>query len=287
MIAVEVRNLSYVYDVNANKKSLDGVNLKIEKGEYVCLIGKTGSGKTTLAESFALILRPTGGQVLFGGVDVWQNKGYRVQIRRQIGLIFQFAHHQLFAETVEDDIAFGPRQLGFDEFEVQNRVLEAALLVGIDRNLFKKSPFELSGGQQKRVAIAGVLAMKPRILILDEPTVGVDPVGRAQILNIIRRYHDSEGCTTIHVTHDMNEVVKVADSVVLISEGKVFCHKTTREFFEQVEVLKKMGFDVPQMVDVFYRLRKRGFENLPVDVFNVEKAFDLISEMVLGKEKKV
>lgn len=286
MPVVEAVNLSYVYGSNYEKKSVDSVNLKIKQGSYVCFIGKTGSGKTTLAENFGLILKPTEGEVLFDGVDVWSNKAFENEVRRQIGLVFQFAHHQLFAETVEQDIAFGPRNLGFSESEVKDRVFYAASLVGVDEKLFKKSPFELSGGQQKRVAIAGVLAMKPKVLILDEPTAGIDPAGQAQILKIFRNYHDSEGCTTIHITHNMQEVVSFADDVAVMVDGKLFSFDSVEKTFEDFEFLNRMGFDVPQIIEVFAKLRKKGFD-VPSNVYDAERAAKVIEKMVLGEVKRL
>lgn len=282
---IEAVNLSYAYAANCKKKSVDNVNLKIEKGAYVCFIGKTGSGKTTLAENLGLILKPTEGKVLFNGVDVWSSKALENKTRRQIGFVFQFAHHQLFAETVEQDIAFGPKNLGLLEAEVKSRVVYAASLVGIDESLFKKSPFELSGGQQKRVAIAGVLAMKPQVLILDEPTAGIDPQGRDQILKIIRNYHDTEGCTTIHITHNMQEVASFADKVVLMNEGKLFSFNSVEKTFENCGLLKQMGFDVPQIVEVFAKLRAKGF-NVLSNVYDAKSAAKVLEEMVLEKGKK-
>ena len=283
---IEAVNLSYAYDSNFNKKSIDNVNLKIEKGRYVCFIGKTGSGKTTLAENLGLILKPTGGTVLFDGVDVWSSKVSEREARRQIGFIFQFAHYQLFAETVEQDIAFGPRNLGLLDSEVRERVFYAASIVGLEERLFKKSPFELSGGQQKRVAIAGVLAMKPKVLILDEPTVGIDPRGRVQILKIFRDYHDREGCTTIHVTHDMQEVVNFADEVALMVNGKLFSFSSVKNMFENYELLKKIGFNLPQIVEVFVKLKRMGFD-VPSNVYDAKSAAKILAEMVLGEVKNL
>lgn len=284
MPVVEAVNLSYVYSSNYNKKSVDGVSLKIESGRYVCLVGKTGSGKTTLAENLGLILKPTEGKVLFDGVDVWANKAVEREFRKKIGLIFQFAHHQLFAETVFEDIAFGPRNLGFSEQEVKSRVFYAASLVGVHEELFKKSPFELSGGQQKRVAIAGVLAMKPSVLILDEPTAGIDPAGRNQILKTVRSYHNQEGCTTIHITHNMQEVVSFADEVALMVDGKLFKFGSVEKIFENCDFLEKVGLEASQIVDVFSKLKKMGF-NVPSNVYDAKHAAEVIKKMVLGGEK--
>lgn len=284
MSLIELRNLNYSYDVDNSYKAVNSVNLKIEEGQYVCLIGKTGSGKTTLAKNLSLILRPTSGQVLFNGLDVWENKSFENKVRMKIGLIFQFAHHQLFAETVESDIAFGPNQLGLSKNEVKNRVFFAASLVGIDESLFKKSPFELSGGQQKRVAIAGVLAMKPKILILDEPTVGIDPKGKQQILKIIKNYHLKENCTTIHVTHDMQDVANLADEVIIMADGKVVAFDLVERIFQKGDFLQSFGFDLPPIVEVFLKLKRKGF-NLPTNVYNVEQAVALIKNLVLGEVK--
>lgn len=283
---IELVNLSYVYDLNGGKKSVDRVNLKIEKGKYVCLIGKTGSGKTTLAEILGLILKPTEGKILFNGRSVWSNKVFEHEIRNKIGLIFQFAHHQLFAETVEQDIAFGPKNLNLSDSEVRDRVFYAASLAGVDEKLFKKSPFELSGGQQKRVAIAGVLAKKPKILILDEPTVGIDPVGRDKILRIIRKYHEQEDCITIHVTHNMQEVVNFADEVALMVEGKLFSFNSVERTFENFDFIKEMGFDIPQILEVFTKLNRMGLK-VPKNVYDVDSAARIIRKMVLGEVKKL
>lgn len=286
MSLIELKNLNYVYDFNIKQRAVNSINLKIEQGKYVCLIGKTGSGKTTLVKNLSLILKPTSGQFLFNGIDVWSSKIFEHEIRMKIGLIFQFAHHQLFSETVEDDIAFGPMQLGLNELEIKNRVLFAAELVGISKNLFKKNPFELSGGQQKRVAIAGVLAMKPKILILDEPTVGIDPNGKQKILKIIRNYHDTENCTTIHVTHNMQDVVDLADEVIVMDNGKIVKFDLVENIFKNGDFLNCLGFELPQIVDVFLKLRKKGYD-VPINVYNAKNAAEVISEIVLGKVKKL
>lgn len=282
---MEAVNLSYIYNSNYDKKTVDGVNLKIEKGRYVSLIGETGSGKTTLAENLGLILKPTEGKVLFDGVDVWASKAAELEFRKKIGVVFQFAHHQLFAETVYDDIAFGPRNLGFSEQEVGFKVHNAAALFGVHENLFKKSPFELSGGQQKRVAIAGVLAMEPSVLILDEPTAGIDPAGRSQILKTIRKYHDQTNCTTIHVTHNMQEVVDFADEVAVMNAGKVFRFGTVEEVFGNSDFLNEIGLENLQILEVFSRLKNLGF-SVPTNVYDAKTAAEIIKKMILGEEKK-
>ncbi len=285
MPSIEVENLTHIYSNSGETKALNNVNFKIESGSYVCLIGKTGSGKSTLAGNLGLILKPTSGQVLFDGVNVWENKLIENRTRQQIGFVFQFAHHQLFAETVEQDIAFGPTQMGLSSYEIKNRVQYAASLVNIDEKLFKKSPFELSGGQQKKVAIAGVLAMQPKILILDEPTVGIDPISKEKILKIFRNYHIQQNCTTIHITHNMQDVADCSNYVLIMLNGELVKFDLTEKIFNDVVFLKNLGFDVPQLVEVFYKLGERGF-NIPTNFYNAKDAADFIVKKVLGDVKK-
>lgn len=286
MALIEFKNLSYFYK-ELNQKSeygLKNINLTVEKGDYVCVIGHTGSGKTTFLKQICSILKPTSGEILINGVNFWDRKS-KLKNKTRIGFVFQNPGYQLFEETVEKDIAFGPKNLGLCEEEINLRVKNAAEMVGLTENLLKKSPFELSGGQKRRAAIAGVIATEPEILLLDEPTSGLDPIGKTKILNIIKKYNEKFSATVFVVTHSMEDIYLHANKVLVLNKGEVFSYGDVEETFKNVENLQKIGLDIPEISKVFLKLKEKGFL-VPTNVYSVEKAVEIIKKIVLKKEKK-
>lgn len=287
MPIIELKDVTYFYDGtnNLESRAIRNVSFSVEKGEYVGVIGHTGSGKSTLIKHLNCILRPTYGKVYIDGVDVWANKKALSKIRRKVGLVFQYPEYQLFEETVEKDIAFGPKNLGLSKEETERRVVRAAQMVDIDRNLLFKSPFEISGGEKRRVAIAGILAMEPDILVLDEPAAGLDPIGKEKILKIIEHYHKYEKRTVIHVTHSMEDIAKYADKILIMNSGEVVSYDSVENTFKDVDVLKNIGLDIPQITKVFFKLRKKGF-NIPSNIYTVEDAVDIVKNILIEKERQ-
>ena len=277
MPILETRQLTHIYSQGTPFEhiALNMVDFSVEAGEYVAVIGRTGSGKSTLIQHLNGLLKPTSGQVLFNGEDIWSSKEHTRQVRFQVGLVFQYPEYQLFEETVYKDIAFGPRNMKLDDAEVDRRVREAARFVGLEDSLLEKSPFELSGGQKRRVAIAGVIAMEPKVLILDEPTAGLDPSGAAQILENIRTYHREKGAAIILVSHSMDEVAREAQRLVVFHDSVVPFSGTPAEIFAHGEELEAIGLGVPAMTRLFTRLRSLGID-LPASVYTVEQARDAI-----------
>ena len=274
---IELRQLTHIYSQGTpfEHVALQNVDLTVAPGEYLAVIGRTGSGKSTLMQHLNGLLRPTSGQVLFEGEDIWGSKERTRQVRFQVGLVFQYPEYQLFEETVYRDIAFGPTNMGLDQAEVDRRVRQAARFVGLSDHTLDKSPFDLSGGQKRRVAIAGVIAMEPKVLILDEPTAGLDPAGAAQILGNIRAYHREKKAAIILVSHSMNEVAREAQRLVVFRDGTIPYSGPPQEVFSHGSELEKMGLGVPEMTRVFSRLRDMGYP-VPASVYTVEQARDAI-----------
>lgn len=274
---IELRQLTHIYSQGTpfEHVALKNVDLTVAPGEYLAVIGRTGSGKSTLMQHLNGLLRPTLGQVLFEGEDIWGSKERTRQVRFQVGLVFQYPEYQLFEETVYRDIAFGPTNMGLDQAEVDRRVRQAARFVGLSDHTLEKSPFDLSGGQKRRVAIAGVIAMEPKVLILDEPTAGLDPAGAAQILGNIRAYHREKKAAIILVSHSMNEVAREAQRLVVFRDGTIPYSGTPQEVFSHGAELERMGLGVPEMTRVFARLRDMGYQ-VPASVYTVEQARDAI-----------
>ena len=274
---IELRQLTHIYSQGTpfEHVALQNVDLTVAPGEYLAVIGRTGSGKSTLMQHLNGLLRPTSGQVLFEGEDIWSSKERTRQVRFQVGLVFQYPEYQLFEETVYRDIAFGPTNMGLDQAEVDRRVRQAARFVGLSDHTLEKSPFDLSGGQKRRVAIAGVIAMEPKVLILDEPTAGLDPAGAAQILGNIRAYHREKKAAIILVSHSMNEVAREAQRLVVFRDGTIPYSGTPQEVFSHGAELERMGLGVPEMTRVFARLRDMGYQ-VPASVYTVEQARDAI-----------
>ena len=281
---LETKKLSHIYSAGTpfERGALLDVDFTAYQGEYLGIIGHTGSGKSTLIQHLNGLLKPTSGQVLFQGTDIWSDPKTTRQTRFQVGLVFQYPEYQLFEETVYQDISFGPKNMGLDEAEVDRRVREAARFVGLRDEQLEQSPFELSGGQQRRVAIAGVIAMEPKVLILDEPTAGLDPVGVESILGNIRDYHQAHNATIILVSHSMEEVARTVDRLVVINDGRIPFHGVPSEVFQHGPELEAMGLGVPQMTRVFNRLRAMGVDIGP-SVYTIEQA----KAAVLAKLKGV
>ena len=270
---IRTERLSHIYSPGTpfETRAVDEVSIHIEKGDYVGIIGHTGSGKSTLIAHFNAILKPTSGKVFIDGNDLWcADKKLRVKTRFDVGLVFQYPEHQLFEETVYKDIAFGPKNMGLSAEEIDQRVQKAVAFVGLDRSLLEKSPFDLSGGQKRRAAIAGVMALEPKVLILDEPAAGLDPKGRDEILGRIRNYHRETGSTVLLVSHSMEDISRNAHTILVMDHGKCRMHATVSEVFEHSAELIKCGLDVPQITRVFISLNERGF---PVsrNIYTVEQ----------------
>ena len=281
---IVIEHLNYVYMSGGpyETHALDDVSLTIGDGEFVGLIGHTGSGKSTLVQHLNGLLLPSSGKITVDGLDIADKATDRRAIRRKVGLVFQYPENQLFEETVEKDIAFGPRNLGLDEAEIDRRVRDAMRKVALDYDaLHERSVFELSGGQMRRVAIAGVLAMEPRTLVLDEPCAGLDPRGREEILGLIRDLHRDTGATIVMVSHSMDDVASLAERVIVMNHGRVAMDGTPREVFSRGAELRAIGLDVPQAVQLADRLRERGFD-VPQGVYRVEEIKAVI-EGIVGK----
>ena len=270
---IQTEKLSHIYSSGTpfEHAALVDVDFTAYRGEYLGIIARTGSGKSTLIQHLNGLLKPTSGRVLFEGKDIWENKERTRQTRFQVGLVFQYPEYQLFEETVYKDIAFGPKNMKLDEGEIDRRVRAAAAFVGLSNEVLEKSPFELSGGQKRRVAIAGVIAMEPAVLILDEPTAGLDPVGVESILSNIRDYHKAKNATIILVSHSMEEVARSVDRLVVVSKGHIPFSGTPREVFAHGDELEKMGLGVPQVTRVFHRLQAMGVDIDP-SVYTIEQA---------------
>lgn len=273
MATIQTEGLTYRYGIGTpfEKTAVDHVDLEIETGSFVGIIGHTGSGKSTLIQHLNGLLRPTEGKVLLDGVDIWADKSKMRQMRFRVGLVFQYPEYQIFEETVAKDIAFGPRNMGLAEEEVQARVRETAAIVGLSEEILKQSPFLLSGGQKRRVAIAGVMAMRPEVLILDEPTAGLDPRGREEILQEIQAYRNQTGATILLVSHSMEDVARHAKKILVMNAGKVFCYDMVANVFRRSQELQAIGLAVPQITRVCDALRARGVP-LTDDIFTVEQA---------------
>ena len=270
---IEIKNLTHIYSPNTpfEQTALDNIDLTIYRGEYLGIIGRTGSGKSTLIQHLNGLMKPTAGQIFFEGQDIWSSKELTHSIRFQVGLVFQYPEYQLFEETVYKDIAYGPKNMKLDEAEIDRRVRRAAEFAGLSNEVLERSPLELSGGQTRRVAIAGVIAMEPKVLILDEPTAGLDPAGSASILANIEAYRKANNATIIFVSHSMEDVARITDRLVVVSHGTLPYVGTPREVFSHGEDLEKLGLSVPAMNRVFSRVRAMGVDIDPA-VYTVEQA---------------
>ena len=280
MAILKTEDLTYQYSIGTpfEKTAVDHVNLEIEEGAFVGIIGHTGSGKSTLIQHFNGLIRPTSGKIYLDGTDIWADKTNIRQVRFQVGLVFQYPEYQIFEDTVYKDIAFGPRNMGLSGAEIKERVEETAALVGLTQAQLNQSPFDLSGGQKRRVAIAGVMALRPKVLILDEPTAGLDPKGREDILREIRRYHKETGRTVLLVSHSMEDMANCAEKILVMNAGKVFCYDTVENVFRQAKALQEIGLAVPQITRVCMQLREQGIP-LSDDIYTVEAAYQQILQL--------
>lgn len=281
MNVIETKNLTYTYGAGTpfSKTAIEDVNIAIKKGEFIGLIGHTGSGKSTLIQQLNGLLRPTSGTVLLNGKDIWEKKKEIRKVRFQVGMVFQYPEYQLFEDTVIKDIGFGPRNMGLSQDEVNQRVMQAVDFVGLDHALLEKSPFDLSGGEKRRAAIAGVIAMDPDVLVLDEPTAGLDPQGRDHLLSQIKAYHQQRQNTVILVSHSMEDIARVADRVLVMNESKVFLFDETAKVFFHAKELEQIGLRVPQVTKIMMKLHENGY---PVDpaVFTLDQAVKEILPLV-------
>ena len=284
---LELKNLSYVYGTGTpfEKIAVNNVSLSIEKGEFIGIMGHTGSGKSTLVQMLNGLMKPTSGQVLLDGEDIWANPKDIRKIRFKVGMVFQYPEYQLFEETVAKDIAFGPTNMGKSGAELEKAVNDAARFTGLKDELLEKSPFDLSGGEKRRAAIAGVIAMNPEVLVLDEPTAGLDPMGRDVLLSQIVQYHKERKNTVILVSHSMEDIARVADKIIVMNKSNLVMFDKTKEVFSKGRELEKIGLRVPQITKIMLELREKGF-NVPEGILTVDEAMDCISSL-LDKEGKI
>lgn len=279
MAVIKTENLTYTYSIGTpfEKTAVDGVDLEINEGTLAGIIGHTGSGKSTLIQHFNGLIKPTSGKIFIDGQDIWDKDVKIRDIRFKVGLVFQYPEYQIFEETVYKDIAFGPKNMGLSDEEIDRRIKETTELVGLHKENLYKSPFELSGGQKRRVAIAGVMAMEPKVLILDEPTAGLDPKGRDKILGQIKEYHQQKKSTVLLVSHSMEDVAKFADKILVMNKAKVFCYEDTPDVFKKADQLAEIGLAVPQITRVFLRLKQSGID-IRTDVYTTEFARKTVLE---------
>ena len=280
MATLKLENVSYTYGKGTpfEIKALDDVTLTVREGSVTGIIGHTGSGKSTMVQLFNGLERPTAGRVLLDGVDIWENKKKIRDVRFRVGLVMQYPEYQLFEETIGEDIAFGPRNMGLDEQEISTRVAEAARFVGLTPDVLGRSPFDLSGGQRRRAAIAGVMAMRPEILVLDEPAAGLDPRGRDAILEGIREYGRETGATVIIVSHSMEDMAAYCDDIIVMAQARVVLAGTRDEVFAHADTLAEVGLDVPQITHLALLLKKAGVA-LPPSVYTVDAATRALTEL--------
>lgn len=283
-MSIKLENISYQYRDSSRRKALSNVSLEIKPGEFIGIAGHTGSGKSTLIQHLNGLLKPDEGKVLFDGSDIYQ-EGYSLkELRGKVGLSFQYPEHQLFEVTVFEDVCFGPKNLGLSQEEVKERAREALQMVGMDEKYYEKSPFELSGGQKRRVAIAGILAMHPQYFILDEPTAGLDPIGRDKILELLKRLHESQGITIILVSHSMEEIANYVDRILVMDQGCLLYDDVPKEVFKHKEKLEEIGLAVPFYMYLMEDLRERGFFEEEVTAITLKEAEDQILKVLKRKQ---
>ena len=282
---LQIEDLTHTYSAGTpfQRSAVEGLSMTVGAGEFLGVIGHTGSGKSTLIQHLNGLLQPTSGRILLEGKDIWAEPKKIREVRFKVGLVFQYPEYQLFEETCYKDIAFGPKNMGLDEAEIDRRVHEAADFVGLDPALLERSPFELSGGQKRRVAVAGVMAMKPRILVLDEPAAGLDPEGRDDILSEVKEYHKKTGTTVLLVSHSMEDIAKYANRVLVMSNKKIAMYDTVEKVFARAPELLELGLSVPQVTKIFLKLREMGVD-VPADVYTIPYAVKMILEAKRRRE---
>lgn len=286
MSVIKTENLTYIYSEGTpfEKIAVNHVNIEINKGEIIGIMGHTGSGKSTLIQHFNGLLKPTSGKIYLNGKDIWEDKNKMREVRFKVGLVFQYPEYQIFEETVYKDIAFGCKNMGLDDTEIKNRVIETAYDIGLSEDLLSRSPFELSGGQKRRVAIAGVMAMNPEVLILDEPSAGLDPAGRDKILECIKAYHKKTNNTILIVSHSMEDIAKFADRILVMNKADVFCFDETEKVFSYAKEISEIGLDVPQITKVFLELKNYGID-FAKEVYTVDYAKKLILKYLKERQE--
>ncbi len=280
MSILEVKNLTHTYGGNTPfiNDAISDISFTIQSGEIVGIIGHTGSGKSTLVSHLNGLLKPTEGEILIEDKNIWDNPKEIRKIRSKVGLVFQYPEYQLFEETVYNDIAFGPKNMGLKDEELDTRVKEICEIIGIRQEYLEKSPFDLSGGEKRRVAIAGVMAMRPEVIIFDEPTAGLDPKGRADVMEIIKQYQKTYGATVIIISHSMEDMAYLTERLLVLSQGKLVMFDKTENVFKQGDVLREIGLNVPIVTRVFGELKNMGID-VPTDVFTVEQAVDVLKKV--------
>ena len=285
--AIETIGLTHYYSKGTVQQvaAINDVNLTIEKGELVGVIGHTGSGKSTLISHFNGLLKPDAGKVLVDGTDIWKDKETLRNTRFKVGLCFQYQEYQLFEETVFKDIAFGPKNMKLSEAEVKERVLRAAEFVGVKPEHLDKSPFDLSGGEKRRVAIAGVMSMEPEVLIFDEPAAGLDPQGRRELIKLIKDYREQTGSTVVIVSHSMEDIASLADKVIVMNNSRIEMQGTVDEVYSRGEELRRIGLNIPEITEIFLRLRARGFD-VSANVYTVEQGAAILKALASGRRGK-
>lgn len=285
--AIETIGLTHYYSKGTVQQvaAINDVNLTIEKGELVGVIGHTGSGKSTLISHFNGLLKPDAGKVLVDGTDIWKDKETLRNTRFKVGLCFQYPEYQLFEETVFKDIAFGPKNMKLSEAEVKERVLRAAEFVGVKPEHLDKSPFDLSGGEKRRVAIAGVMSMEPEVLIFDEPAAGLDPQGRRELIKLIKDYREQTGSAVVVVSHSMEDIASLADKVIVMNNSRIEMQGTVDEVYSRGEELRRIGLNIPEITEIFLRLRARGFD-VPANVYTVEQGAAILKSLASGRRGK-
>lgn len=285
-VILETKDLSYIYSKGTSSQvsAIKDVCLKIEKGELVGIIGHTGSGKSTLIQHFNGLLKGTSGTVYLENKDIWENKKDIKNVRFKVGICFQYPEYQLFEETVYKDVAFGPKNMKLSDEEIDKRVRSVIKFVGLDESYLEKSPFDLSGGEKRRVAIAGVMAMEPEVLILDEPCAGLDPKGRDTVLSMIREYQRKTGSTLLVVSHSMEDISKIATKVLVMNESRLAFYDSVDNVFSHAQELKSMGLNIPQLTELFIKLKAKGYD-VPVNVYTLDKAKAEILKLIKGGSK--
>lgn len=285
--AIETIGLTHYYSKGTVQQvaAINDVSLTIEKGELVGVIGHTGSGKSTLISHFNGLLKPDAGKVLVDGTDIWKDKETLRNTRFKVGLCFQYPEYQLFEETVFKDIAFGPKNMKLSEAEVKERVLRAAEFVGVKTEHLDKSPFDLSGGEKRRVAIAGVMSMEPEVLIFDEPAAGLDPQGRRELIKLIKDYREQTGSAVVIVSHSMEDIASLADKVIVMNNSRIEMQGTVDEVYSRGEELRRIGLNIPEITEIFLRLRARGFD-VPANVYTVEQGAAILKALASGRRGK-